>query len=395
MNVLSYTDFTGDAIKTPYGDAHNYIAMSQHTFAHVHNPFAFRLMSPLIVHELMKLPGVGLNTGWFILTFVATSLAIMVFFSLLHDRLKLSTFTSTVFSVMLACTYQYSLWNYQAIWMVDALNNLFYVVALYCLLARRLWAFMAVILLGSLNKETTLMLAPLYPLLALLRTGSWKARETVSSTLAAIGVGVVYFAYHMAVLAKLGGGAYQFGSGYDGHSVTFWIMAVLNSRKTIEQLTMFQVFQYLWFVFAYSLYRIYKAYGIRSEWFVISVYMLATAMLGRMFATDTERVYVMIAPAVLAVCAIVFNGFVTEQQRQWVCALVFLYLALNFEWLTGQNAVFANVIAIAIFIMALQPARLDFKRLLNRKPSDSHLGKESRRRDEVAPVVSLAGRSSG
>src|ERR1700693_2173597 len=133
INIISYTDFSRGAIGNAGGDARFYIQMSQHTFAHVPNPFAFRLLSPLIVHELKKLPGLGLGSSWKFLTFTATYIALIVFFKLLYHQFKLSLFTSTIFTLMLACTYNYTLFNYYDTWLVDPLNNLFYMLAIYFL----------------------------------------------------------------------------------------------------------------------------------------------------------------------------------------------------------------------------------------------------------------------
>jgi hypothetical protein len=361
VNLISYTDFsrgaTAHAAAIP-GDARYYIQMSQHTFAHVPNPYAFRLLSPLIVHELTKLPGLGLSSSWILLSFVATYLALIVFFKLLHSQFKLSLFTSMVFTLMLSCTYNYTLYNYGDIWLVDPLNNLFYVLGIYLLFARRLWWFAATIALGSINKETTILLAPLYPLLGWIRNRSWKARDTIRSAAVMAGVVAIYLAYHAALLAKLGPGAYTFGSGVNGTNVLDNVRFSLSSRKTTEQLAIFGVFQYLWFIFAYGLYRLYKERSWRSELLVTSAYVLCTIVLGRLFATDTQRVYVMMAPLVLGVSAMVLDWLRSEQQRLWMGTLAFLYLALNFGWISGDAGMAANLAAIVIFVLALRPAGL-------------------------------------
>jgi hypothetical protein len=366
VNLISYTDFSRDATRhaaSVPGDARYYIAMSRHTLAHVPNPYAFRLLSPFIVHELQKLPLLGLSSSWLLLTFVATNLAIIVFFNLLYDHFKLSLFTSTVFAVMLACTYNYSLYNYTDIWLVDPVNNLVYVLAFYFAVTRKLVAFMVTVLIGSINKETAVMLAPLYPVLDWVRTGQWKSREVARSSAAAVIVIGLYLGYHAVVMAKLGSAGYQFGSGVNGHSVMDNIRFSLSLRKNVEQLAIFQVFQFLWFVFAYGLYRLYKAYGVRSELLAVSAYFLLVVIVGRMFATDTERVYVMLAPAVLGISALIYNGFRTEQQRLWVALVAFAYLVLNFQWLSGDTSILLNLAVIVVFILALEPTELDFRRV--------------------------------
>src|ERR1700683_5294027 len=366
INVISYTDFSHNATSHPAstpGDARYYIAMSKHTFARVPNPYAFRLLSPLVVHELQKLPFLGLGSSWFLLTFVATNLAVIVFFKLLRDHFKLGLFTSATLSIMLACTYNYTSYNYMDMWLVDPVNNLVYMLALYFALERRLALFMVTVVIGSINKETAILLAPLYPILEWVRSGTWKQRVVVRSgvtTVAAVGL---YLVFHALMLAKLGVAGYQFGSGINGHSVLDNIRFSFSLRQKVEEAAIFGVFQFLWFVFGYGLYRLYKLRGMRHELFIVSAYFLAVALVGRLFATDTERVYVMMAPVVAGVAALIFDRFQSEQQRMWLWLLAFTYLALNFQWMHGDAAWLTNVAALVAFIVALEPAKLDYRKV--------------------------------
>lgn len=361
INVIANTNFNKRANVFIGGDAQVYIQMSRHTFAHVANPYAFRLMSPLIVHELVKLPGLGLDSSWLLLTFAATTAALIVFFKLLYDHFKIGLFTSTVFTIMLACTMNYTLFNYRDMWLVDPLNNLFYVLALYFLLQRRLWAFSLTILLGSINKETTLMLAPLYPLLVWVRSDNWRSRELAMSIAATIGVAIVYLIYHALVLMELGPGSYRFLAEVNGSVLDTIRLSILGARA--EPYSIFTVFDFLWFYFAYILYRLYQAHGRMSEWLLIGAYTLTSGVFGRLFATDTARVYVMMAPVVLGVIALAFNGLAGERKRLWVLLLAAVYVALNFGWFSQDAYLLVNIAAVVVFIVALEADKLNYKNL--------------------------------
>jgi hypothetical protein len=252
---------------------------------------------------------------------------------------------------MLACTYNYTLFNYWDIWLVDPLNNLFYVLAITFLIQRKLWPFAIVIILGSLNKETTLLLAPLYPILAWARTGSIKSHEVKQSLIAFVTMGVVYLTYHLWAQDRIGG-HYALLSGQNGHSVWNNIRFALDSHKMNDQQLIYQVFQFVWLFFIYGLYRLYKKLGILNELLIISAYLFGAVMLGRLFASDTQRVYIMMAPIVMAVAALMFNSVKTEMDRLWVGVIAFLYVAVNLAWFTSPDFIMiANVGALAIFVL--------------------------------------------
>lgn len=353
INVISYTDFSRNAQLNAGGDAISYIRMSEHTFSPVPNPFALRMLSPLIVHELVRFFGLGLNSSWLLLTFAATSAALIFFFKLLYDHFGLTLFTSTIFTILLAFTNYYTFYNYRDIWLVDPLNNLFYVLAITFVLQQRLIAFAAVILLGSVNKETTLLLAPLYPILAWARSGKLDNPE-VKRGASALGIAVIFYVlYHLWVQACIGvhGSSYAMLSGQNGHSILENLRTSLNTNKGQEQWNIFQVFYFLWLLFGYGVYRLYKEFGARNDLLIISGYLLVAVMFGRLFATDAQRVYVMMAQVVFCVCALVLDRFRSESKRLWIVVLSFIYIALNFQWLSQQPAIAANFIAILIMVI--------------------------------------------
>ncbi len=352
MNLISCTDFAQDAEMRVSGDSYQYLRMSLRTFEAVPNPFAFRLLSPWLAQQISRV-GLSMSASWILLTFGATTLALHAFFLLLHDRFRLRLFTSVAFTLALAFTHFYTLFNYRFFWLVDPLNNLFLVLALACLLARRTGWFLAVVTLGFVNKETVLLLLPLAPILAWVRAGSLRDRGVWAGFLGGVGVVFLYFVFRLWVQSQLGvQSGYPLLSGVDGQSVLENIRFAVNQRKGAEQAMVYQTFHFMWAFFAYGLYRLHRQSGSRSELLWIGAWFFGACAFGRLFATDVERVYVMMAPLVLGVAALLFDNFQSEGQRWWLGVLLFLYLALNMNWVINEWSILFNGTALVLFVVA-------------------------------------------
>ena len=350
INLISCTDFAPDADVRISGDSYHYLRMSLRTFEAVPNPFAFRLLTPWLVQQIAGV-GVGLNTSWILVTFGATSLALYTFFLLLLDGFRLRWFTSVAFTLALAFTHFYTLFNYRFFWLVDPLNNLFMVVALSCLVARRTGWFLVVVTLGFVNKETVLLLLPLAPLLAWVRAGSLRDSKVWGSLLGVLGVSILYLLFRLWVQSRLGvESGYAMLTGVEGQGVLENIRFAVNMRKGAEQVLIYQTFHFMWAFFAYGLYRLFRQAGARSEVFLLGIYLLVACAFGRLFASDVERVYVMMAPLVLGVAALLFDNFQSESQRWWLGVLLFFYLALNMNWVMNEWTILVNGVALVLFV---------------------------------------------
>jgi hypothetical protein len=357
MHLVSYTTIAPDAHNKAVGDALNYIEMSERTFAQVDNPFALRMLTPWVVHNLQALLGVPLDYVWMLITYLAISATLIVFFKLLYDHFQLSLFISTVATVMLAFTNSFVMYNFGNFWLVDPVNNFLMVLGIYFLLKRKLIAFAVVILVGTINKETMLFLAPLYPLLAWVRTGRLRDRSVLFGVLAMVVATGFYLVFRTWAMSQIGGGSYEAFSGQNGKSVFANIQFALNANKGNELAILHNVLWFAWLIFGYGLYQLYKKSGIRSELLVISVWLFATCLFGRIFATDTQRVFVLMAPVVIAVCAIVLSRFDSERERLWVSGIAFIYAALNLGWVPGEWSLAASLGALVIFVAVLKPYR--------------------------------------
>jgi hypothetical protein len=348
--LVSYGSLEHGARAAAKGDALRYLEMSGDTFAAVESPFAFRLLTPWLVQQLSGASGVAPDSVWLVLTFVATTAAILVVYEFLRRPLGINAAVSTWAVLLLSVTYSYTSYNYGNFWLVDPLANLFMALALFFAFQRRLVPFVLVVLVGMVNKETVLLLAPLYPLLEWARLGRLRDSRVILSGVATAVMGVCYLVFKAWAHARIGDTETWAGQGFADIA-----RAALSSRPRREHLAVFVVFQFLWPVFALGLHRRFRHGGVRDGLLIAGLYLFACCVLGRLQATDTDRVFVMMAPIVIAVAATVFDDLRGEQQRLWMWILGGVYAALNFSWVTGELATMASFAAMALVVLMLHP----------------------------------------
>jgi hypothetical protein len=348
FGLVSYGQFARDARAGAFGDALRYIEMSERTFAPVENPFALRLLTPWLVRRASALTDVAPDTVWLAFTFAATTGALIVVYEWLRGAVSISAGTSLFATVLLAVTFNYTSYNYGNFWLVDPLNNLVFALGLLLVFHRRLLLFVLVVLIGFVNKETALFLLPLYPMLAWARSGRLRDRAAWLGVAAGAVVVACYLAFHSWAQAKVGPTA-----TWGGESIIDIARAVLPRRQGREHLAVFGIFGFLWLVFGYGLYRQHRAAGFRSPLLLASGYLFLCCMVGRTQAADTERVYVLLAPLVVAVAATVFDTWRSEGRRMWMWVLGGLYAALSFGWVTGETAVVVTIVGAAGFVVLL------------------------------------------
>ncbi len=342
FGLISYGRLHADARAGAFGDALNYIAMSERTFAPVDAPFSYRLLTPWLVRHASAVTDIAPDTVWLGLTFAATTAALFVVYEWMRGPLRMSPSTSLLASLLLSVTFFYTSYNYGNFWLVDPLNNLATALALYFAFRGRILVFSAVIAVGFLNKEAVLLMAPLYPLVAWARAGRVRDRTVLTGVAAVAGLAVAYLVFRGWVAAVIG----PHGTHLGGDVVAL-ARTVLSSRPGAEHLAVFGVFGFLWIVLAHGLHQEYRRAGLRSELLLTSGYVFAICLLSRVQATDTERVFVMLAPLVVGVAATVFDSWRGEARSLWMWVLGLVYAALNFSWFTGQ---FATTISLGLVV---------------------------------------------
>ena len=111
---------------------------------------------------------------------------------------------------------------------------------------------------------------------------------------------LAYLGFRAWAAARIG----PHGTHLDGDVVAL-AREVLGARAWQEHLAVFGVFGFLWVAFAYGLHQQYRRGGMRSELLLASGYVFAICAASRLQATDTERVFVMLAPVVAGVVVVV------------------------------------------------------------------------------------------
>jgi len=358
LNVISHADVQRDAHTRLYGDALNYYRMSEQTGAPVDNPFALRMLSPWLVHRAHLLTGISLDTLWLALTVAATFAAVVVFFEFLWNGLGLQLFTSALVAVALSCTFWYAPYVFSNAALVDPLNNLVYVVALWLAFRRRLVAFTVVLVIGAANKETALLLAPLYPILVWTQRRSWRDRQFLTA-LAATAVAIGLYAGYRVWAEHFVGGSYGFGAGQRNSGLLDNLRFALASGKNTTQFDVFATFHFFWLIFAYGLYRLWRDRGPHRELLTASLWLLGCCLAGRLVATDTGRVFVMAAPMVLAVVAVVLDRHRGDNTRMWLGLLIAGYVAVGLRWAPGPAGLIVDALAGIGFAALVQAGHLD------------------------------------
>jgi hypothetical protein len=361
-----FAPLSGNAHLSAGGDAKSYLQMSQHTFAAVDNPFALRIMTPLLVKTFNDIFHTNINVGWMLLTFAATFFALVYFYKLLRDHFRLSGFTSFIFTLFLAFTFNYTLLNFGDYWLVDPLNNLFYIVAIYYLLKNKFWIFLGAVLLGSINKEVTIFLLPLYPLFMFIKERNFRDKDFLKSLGLSGATLFFYLVFRQVIAVQISAGNFKPLTGTGGRNTYQTILFSINYLR--DQFVIYRVFYFFWIIFAYANYLIYKKEGFWSPLFLTSVYLLLAVTFGRLFATDADRVMVMMAPVVLGIPAVVFREFLeTERGKKILLLLLFVYVSLNLNWLDKQTALLANIFGLSLFVFFFpDPLKL---RKLEEKPA--------------------------
>jgi hypothetical protein len=357
INVISHANVQQDAHTKSFGDALNYYRMSEQTAAPVDNPFALRMLSPWLVHRAHLLTGLSLDTLWLTLTIAATLIAAVVFFEFLWNYLNLQLFTAALVAVALACTFWYAPYVFSNPYLVDPLNNLLYVVALWFAFSKRLTLFTLVVIIGALNKETTLLLAPLYPVLAWTRRRSLRDRDVIAGAIATVIAVAAYIGYR-GWAQHLIGGNYSFGAGQGNSSLLENVRFALDGPKGTVQLDLFTTFHFLWVIFAYGLHRLYRREGLRNPLLVASLWLFACCLAGRLVATDTGRVFIMMAPLVLAVTAVVLDQHRGDKQRLWIGLLIATYIGLQLRWVQPPAALIIDLVAAIGFALLIHTGQL-------------------------------------
>jgi hypothetical protein len=369
LNLIMQGDFTGDYYKNPFdGDCFNYVAMAQNTTAQVAHPFGLRILTPLIV-KIIKKNSYGLlswDCTWYLVTCAGLFATALMFWRLLRKVFGLDLLTANVAVILLLGNWVYSFFQLHVPFFPDPLNNFFWVAAVYWLHRQRYGLFLITVTVGFLNKEVILFLLPLYPLFVCLDT---RERARLPAALAAslgllLLVILAYLGFRRGWSHYIGADQFQLFTGWKLGPKEL-MLHCLSKQKDV--LNIYATFHFLWFPFLLMLWQLYQENGWRDKFVLSCGYLVLALLFGRLFATDANRVFVMLAPWVVGLAALYFQRIRLRENPPALLALVFIYLAINYGWVENREWQIAFD-TVALLILAVQSHRM------SRTPASSAQG---------------------
>lgn len=355
IHLGSLAPWHRDAHLGAYGDALSYWRMMEQPWAAVDNPFALRILTPALVRAVHQVTQISPDTVWLMVTFVATVAAVVVFFELLWSHFRLSLLTALLVAVVLASTYWWALYGFGNPWLVDPINNLVVIVALWLLLRQPNWgglaAFTVLLTAASVNKETALLLMPLWPALAYARTRSVRDRHVLAGSGATFAATAAYLGYRTWAVGQIGG---DFELGAAAHaSLIDNVRFSLSSNGDSDQFAIWSLIGGLWVIWAYGVHQLVRAHGWAHPLVVSSAWLLGCCLAGRVVATDTQRVFAMAIPLLLVVVALQLDQYRSEAQRLWLLMLGAVHVAVQLGWARSVWVDLAPAVVFAGLVTAV------------------------------------------
>lgn len=340
MLFVMYSDLAAVDIWRGYegakGDAANYIRMAHDSPAAAQNPFALRILTPGLVSLLKRTAGgvVEWDGSWRIVTILGVFGSVVLFYAFLVRVLQVDRFVATLATLMLCANHEYTTFHFENPFLVDPLANLLWMAALYLLFSRRYTWFCITIVAGFMNKETILFLAPLYPLILLAEGHSWKERRVLAAGCATVAMIVLYAAYRMLaahVMDPEGGRLMTVG----GRTVIQTIVFSISYHADLW--FAYCPFHFLWIYFFIALVIIFRRDGWRNAYLIASVYLFFAVLWGRFFATDVERVVIMLAPLVFGLSAKLVSSMAGGKPAYWFVMPALAFAAMRFGWVKNPQ----------------------------------------------------------
>jgi hypothetical protein len=142
-------------------DHYKYIAMAQQPFSSnqlVHQaPFCWRILTPWLVHFLPM----DFSVSFYLITFLALCFSGYVFYFCMR-ALKLSSIISSLGVVLFMLVYTVTSFNMWDFYLTDPIGLMFVGISFYFLIVGKDWLLALVMAVGIANKETILIMVPVF-----------------------------------------------------------------------------------------------------------------------------------------------------------------------------------------------------------------------------------------
>lgn len=340
------------AVDGLFGDAISYVEMSRRTFAPVDNPFALRILMPLLVGGVQGVTGLSLQSSWILLTFVAVSVSASIMSELLLRDVKATTFSAFVAGVLILANYWYTLYAYSSPFLVDPLANLITIIAAWLALRMRYLPFALAIVVGAIAKETVLFACPFLLITAIRRSNALRDPRVVKSVLSAAAAVVGYTLVRYWIGLRIDA-SYVLGAGQGNRSAADNLRFVLSSLSTNNAMMLWGLLGFGWVIGLHHAVRSMGREGPRGDLARYLFWLGAASAAGHIFATDTGRVFAPLVPFIVVFLALSIGRARDETDFQLVLSIVLIYIAAQLNWIDSSHAVFADVVALLIFAAML------------------------------------------
>lgn len=328
--------------------------MSQNTFIDVPNPYGLRQLSPITAHQLQKI-GFDVNNSWFTITAISIWLSLLFFYLVLIKPLKVTPSIALASTLAMAVTYNFTFYNFLNFWLIDPVTNLLLIASLYFAIRQNIYAFIGTVVIGFLNKESALLLLPLYFIINYLGDQNYRSdrRQVYIFSLAAI---VIYFFYRQYVIGRINpqGGDYSFFTG-PHQTISDNIRFSLTYFK--DFIPVYKVLGFLWLVYGFAVTALIKEKGLYRALAISSLYLFLALIFLRIFATDSGRVIAFGIPLAIAViaCYLQLNFKLVFKNSHWLAIIGLIYAVANLNWLDQQQYHWSQFIALAAFTYIFIP----------------------------------------
>lgn len=329
------------------GDASIYRVMSEHPHIPQTNPLGLRLPIPYLVYLLSKFGDVELDSAWRVVTIgfiFATILVYFVIFTKITEEVSLAC----MLTAMVATTYWLCIFNMKDMWLVDAAQNFFLILVVWAALERNFVAFGVFLTVGAMFKETVLLAVPTLSLVLVAEKSS--KRLLIKAFVVTISAIAAYFLYRaVAVASLLPGGTFHIGRTGTKSAVD----TVVSALAEFEERTL------IWTALAFGTLPLLAVLGLTYSSFkkkekhailALVIGYTPIVLLARIFATDTGRVLMLLAPVVFIAFALVVANMPEYGDLRSFSLLIFTVLYVGAQVTTShQLGIILNFVALILF----------------------------------------------
>lgn len=353
--TISYAPGEYDAYKHAYGDATRYLIMAQKPLSPVHNPFALRILTPLLAQYLMRWFGLSPDLAFAGLNAAFTWGFLALFYRLGREYARLSAFVAFFCTLMLAFTFWYTLFNLQDIWLVDPLNNLMILTGIYLGVRQKFWLWLPLMMVGFVNKEVALYSAPVYPMMAYLRSGSFKNREVIRGLAGLVVLGAVYIGYRLILERIIAGANYVYHPLRGEYNQPILQVIRFNLTGERRMFEIFKIFGYLWIVaavFPFIRWNDARKASIANEIKLMLLYFLVLLFASRFLAYDSQRVLGMMTPVAILAAGFIFQSLFKGERALFMPVIACCYIGSSIQLGTPDTILLLNIAALILMAIA-------------------------------------------